>query len=759
MVVRTQQEPEDTWDMFDKLELSPTTTDTSTTTLGSDDPEVSIHSLPSREGLLVKIEPPRCPANSSLSHVPCDIVLVIDVSYSMYSAAPVVVVDDGGMVNREHSGYCVLDICKVRTKTYYVPILPAMFGRQWKPNGVQHAALTVLETLDERDRLGIITFSTTAKVVQALQPMTSSNKKQTAGRIRALKQENVTNLWQGLVQGLRLFEGSEDSGRVPAILVLTDGQPNCQHPAAGYIPTIRSMPPLPATIHTFGFGNDIKSGLLKSIAEIGGGSYSFIPDSGMVGTVFVNAVAHLQSTFANRCTLDITYPAALCLRKTSGQTAESEEKDEIDSSSLGYILGVDGERYQTVTVPLGNLQYGQSRDIYLESDVPHGSFEWSKDMKITAKFRFSRMYDAHFLVGAKLDTLRETSLSESEIAYHRSRAMICEYISSIFPLKADGEHDMPALHALPTTISAARMNFKDLVTNIPAKHFRDTYNASLMQDLLGQIQLAVFDNDYFSTWGPHYFLSLWDAHAKQVRNTFKDPGVQMYDINSPLFLACQKKLTYAFDTAVQPPEPSLKAQADIKYRSGAVAISMSSYNDRDYPCFSASSLVTLANNKNVPVGELRRGVTVQTLLGNRKVVAILKTRVRKITLCRIEDLLITPWHPVFHGESWAFPAHVAQKAVRYSGAIYSVLLEPDSDPQAHAIQVGGVWAVTLGHGILRGKDIRAHEFLGDHAKVSRALSLVGVGSGGIAVASGVRREKRSGRLRGFKRGNLREQTT
>jgi hypothetical protein len=39
---------------------------------------------------------------------------------------------------------------------------------------------------------------------------------------------------------------------------------------------------LPATLHTFGFGFNLRSGLLKSIAEIGGGTYSFIPDAGMI---------------------------------------------------------------------------------------------------------------------------------------------------------------------------------------------------------------------------------------------------------------------------------------------------------------------------------------------------------------------------------------------------------------------------------------------------------------------------------------------
>jgi len=42
------------------------------------------------------------------------------------------------------------------------------------------------------------------------------------------------------------------------------------------------MGPLPATIHTFGFGYELRSDLLKSIAEVGGGNYSFISDAGMI---------------------------------------------------------------------------------------------------------------------------------------------------------------------------------------------------------------------------------------------------------------------------------------------------------------------------------------------------------------------------------------------------------------------------------------------------------------------------------------------
>lgn len=52
-------------------------------------------------------------------------------------------------------------------------------------------------------------------------------------------------------------------------------------PPQGYVPKLRTYE-FRASIHTFGFGYSIRSGLLKSIAEVGEGNYAFIPDAGMI---------------------------------------------------------------------------------------------------------------------------------------------------------------------------------------------------------------------------------------------------------------------------------------------------------------------------------------------------------------------------------------------------------------------------------------------------------------------------------------------
>jgi Mg-chelatase subunit ChlD len=58
--------------------------------------------------------------------------------------------------------------------------------------------------------------------------MTTFNKAMTLMRIDEMRPLTATNLWNGIRDGLGLFGEAEagSDGRVPALLVLTDGAPN-----------------------------------------------------------------------------------------------------------------------------------------------------------------------------------------------------------------------------------------------------------------------------------------------------------------------------------------------------------------------------------------------------------------------------------------------------------------------------------------------------------------------------------------------------
>lgn len=225
------------------------------------------------------------------------------------------------------------------------------------------------------------------------------------------------------------------------------------------------------------------------------------------GTVFVHAVAHLQSTYATKCRLQVSVPKSMGLKITSGKSIGTEEQEEAER--------------KTITFKLGNLQYGQSRDIYLEHVNTEGQkvqfSTVSGDASVDATLTYSQVGGPELRTTAHNDKLNICVLSEAEVAYHQSRSMICEFLSSLFPLQKDEEYETrknvdPRRH---------QPSLKRLLENIPARFHSDEYNKSLMEDLQGelpsgQVSLALSTSEYFCKWGCHYFFSLWNAHAKQL---------------------------------------------------------------------------------------------------------------------------------------------------------------------------------------------------------------------------------------------------
>lgn len=790
------------------LAYTPSHTQTSTAAITSEDVKLRLRPLIDDEGLIITVEPPLAPHNEKLAHVPCDIVLVIDVSGSMSNEARI-----PGSTDQESTGLSVLDL-------------------------VKHACRTILSTLDERDRLAIITFSNNATEIQTLTVMNDENKKVAEDNIEKMYVQGATNLWAGLRKGLECVRIQGQTNRIPAVMLLTDGLPNHMCPPGGYVPALKEMGTVIPTIHTFGFGFQLRSGLLKSIAEFGRGNYSFIPDTGMIGTVFVHAIAHLQSTYATNAVLDLVYPDHITIEQTSGSSVDQQKPKHL----------VESRRYH-LKIPLGNIQYGQSRDIFLRRkyDV---QIQQQDDMEaLHATIEYHLGSENRF----RTHTIRYNGSQPppSEDAYHVSRHKILTFLASLFPIDPLGEHRT----CIPVTLGQQRNSFikgkgedsgknqgsiqaesksdhheevfiseplkqkqeelRDLVANLPAAKFpEDPQCASLMQDLIspapfGQISLAISSQDYFERWGQHYLPSIHGAHARQLCNSFKDPGPLQYGLKSSLFIKCRTALNKAFDD-LPPPSPSilpvtrprhpprkmrrashratdvgdssdtepdggdlLRSQAYASMSGGRKLrpiTSMRDWNNPSGPCFAGRTPVLLSSGVKVPISTLRGGMSVFTPMGPRKVAAVVITPVQRACMVNLEGVLVTPWHPVVipgqtsgddEHDGWVFPCHASQERTEYTGQIYSILLQKDDNVDAHAMMLGGgptgapFWGVTLGHGILAGVDVRAHGFFGDYRRVVRNLKRLRPMNDGRVATGGVKRSMKSGLVCGFTKANAR----
>jgi hypothetical protein len=577
--------------------------------------------------------------------------------------------------------------------------------------------------------------------------MDEAGKADVRSTIEGLRTECMTNLWDGLKMGMTLLcddsataskkNDRSSSRRLSTVFILTDGMPNITPPRGhnAMLKAFLESHPMaqPFSISTFGFGYSLDSQLLLELAQIGGGSYGFIPDSGMVGTVFIHAVANMYSTYAPRAHLDIELP----------EGTEAEVKGALPVIKTSWGIQIDA----------GDIQFGQSREFVVIIPKSYAN------ISVTCTFRpFNTAEDV------RVQSVDSATLDLASIKYHAARL---DFVDALFAIPQTNslEKSVKALKALQDRLSA---------TSVLAKH---DDALALVKDISGEGLLAL-RTDNFERWGRHYLPSLARAHQRQQSGNFKDPGLQVYGRNSTIFVTERDKLDAAFD-ALPPPTPSLPLYTshdtspsitkNLKKGSGSFGfsrptkqlLSMSMYNTSAGPCFAGECSVEVPGGIQLRVEQLKRGMEIETMVGPRKVAAIVRTAVPsgEALLCKVGNLLITPWHPFVFSEKWSFPADIVAPEVMACDAVYSVLLlresneDVEEDANAHTIFVGGMWCVTLGHGITSSAmgDVRAHAFLGNYEKVVGDISFLDGfhGMDGIAHCAGTKRSGVDQHICGF----------
>ncbi|KAG9041779.1 hypothetical protein FS837_011749 [Tulasnella sp. UAMH 9824] len=772
---------------------------------------------PSGKDVLITVKPPAGPAvpqkekdekeekeELKAKRAPVDFVLTIDVSGSMAQEAPV-------PGENERTGLSVLDV-------------------------VKHAANTIITTMKPEDRIAIVSFTGTAKVVLPLTHTTEEGKSQALKEVESLRPLDSTNLWDGLKQSMNILTGAppaadpESSGgaiarlaaagsaiaagfanitsstslprpqygdsthRLSSIFLLTDGLPNVE-PPRGHIPMLKlyleSQPKdkTKFTINTFGFGYSLDSKLLNEIAKIGNGHFGFIADSGMVGTNFVHAVANTYAMYAEGLFVDI----------------------EVDDSKVAKELEVLGSFEVNraswgVQVPLGQLQYGQARDLVVR--LPKSLSK--SPVTVTAR---CRPWDSDDEVKTTR-VISDVHLPPSESAtdpgllYHSFRL---DFVSAVHKeIASSGSNSRGGYVRESQVPSNAATVFKDLASRIraafPGEKPSDPSPASdaldLAEDISGQVLLGIADTRAYNKWGLHYMLSLSRSHQRQQCGNFKDPGLQPYGRDSALFKTTRDEIDTTFDN-LPPPKPSRSvssysgavpssppgrrarggggargggslmssvrsAASRSSWSSDAAAgapepddasaptssFKMSRYNKRSAPCFAGSSIVELSTGEGVPVECLVVGSSVKTPLGSAKVTGIVRTSSpnRLLDLCELGDgLLITPWHPVYVTEegTWRFPADIARPKQMACDSVYSLILEENEDSDGHAVFIGGIRCVTMGHGVVDPADVRSHPFLSNHFGVMKELKTHPDFTSGPVEALGTVKDAETGLVCGF----------
>jgi hypothetical protein len=234
----------------------------------------------------------------------------------------------------------------------------------------------------------------------------------------------------------------------------------------------------------------------------------------------------------------------------------------------------------------------------------------------------------------------------------------------------------------------------------------------ILEDLMGEVSTAIVSKDAFNKWGCHYIRSMITAHKNQRSFNFKDKGPQAYD--SDMIKEMKTKIDEIAKT-VEPPIQSLLYQSrTTSYSAPAPVVTRqtfdNTFNNAYGGCFGGNGIVSMTNNTTKYVKDLVKGDVLHNGAKIECVVSFRDCIVQKMS--SLNDLVITPWHPIYVSEVWKFPADYEPTAEKFmENIVYTFVLD-----KIHIIQINGVDACTLGHN-LRGPVI-GHEFYGTNTVVN-----------------------------------------
>lgn len=437
--------------------------------------------------------------------------------------------------------------------------------------------------------------------------------------------------------------------------------------------------------------------------------YSFIPDSGFVGTAFVNSLGNHLSRMGKRAVLSIEL-------QNGARMVSVEGKPEVVESSWG------------VAVKLPSLFAGAAQEVVFKTIEPV-SQQQPPQPNISLSFCYEHLQGVvtnRAIVNSVTRRINDVP-AESIFTFQGSQggahegggdAAVVEYfrarLSSVRMRTVDFlRHAVSTMQANPGrslpdadfvgTIGALSSEATELMLELEPQIARLSGAAraslrsisdalqGLKADLTGQITevghyyifisqisyksyfdrrmcilQALSKTEWFTKWGRHYLPSLQRAHLLRQSNNFKDPGIQGF--GGRLFRQERDKADDVF-MSLPPPKPSRAVVAPSAYQnaysgSGTAAppapraIDMSMYNNVSSGCVHEDSLVMLHDGSVKVAREVRRGDLVRryvsesssksaTALG--RVECVVKTSCAKGVASLVplsSGLRITAWHPV-----------------------------------------------------------------------------------------------------------------
>jgi len=211
----------------------------------------------------------------------------------------------------------------------------------------KEATLSLLELLADGDRLSIVAFHSETNVLLESTELDADARQAARSAIEGIEARGTTDMAGGLSMGLQQVLAHRSEESINRVVLLGDGVPN--EPST--IPNLaRSAGSNGVAISALGLGLDYDETLMGEVAQLSGGHFHYLEQSGAVAGVFRDEVLRLERVLARN--------ASLTLQPGPGVTISSIVGQQTPGGRSAF------------SVSLGDISEGETRDIIVRLRVP-----------------------------------------------------------------------------------------------------------------------------------------------------------------------------------------------------------------------------------------------------------------------------------------------------------------------------------------------------------------------------------------------------
>ncbi len=215
-----------------------------------------------------------------------------------------------------------------------------------KLDQAKQAALLLVDQLDERDALSLVTYESEIQVIVPAARL-GERRGEIRDHIKRIETGGSTALYGGVEEGSRQLREFFDRANINRVILISDGIANVGPSDNRSIADLGSRIARDGlSVTTIGLGSDYNETLMTALAEASDANYYHVADVETLPEVFEKELGELQSIVAREVIIEIRCPEGVRPRRILGRPGELKSSSE--------------------TIQFATVSSGQNREIYLE---------------------------------------------------------------------------------------------------------------------------------------------------------------------------------------------------------------------------------------------------------------------------------------------------------------------------------------------------------------------------------------------------------